>query len=394
MHIFFLLTALFVLSPVGTAAILNSVEITGNKRTKREAIIQHGQINIGSELSDLELQKIKESLGRIGQIHVKNIEFKNNILKIEVVDKWTIFPVPTITQSGNYHNRGFLIYDDNFLGTLGTFAPGISWSNSVFNYLLYFQNESLFSQSYGIKLFLMKKSEQVEFSRSNNAIDIHESRYNSYLIAPNYLYKDHVFKAGPIYIDKSIFNNNLRISRDKSKGIFFRHHWNAYQNLEIMYEGFVTTFDLYALKSQNGKMIYLNEANVNWSLPHKDNFINFGIHGYHSNEETYIYAKNLGGDEGYRGYDKASLPASQNLGGLFQYQYHLFHRFFLAPFYEYNSSWLIKPILNGKRLDENTLGAGIHYYFKKISIPAVQFDAGRNMNDKSNHFHINIGVSI
>ena len=394
MHSFFLLIIGLFLSRVIYADVLNRVEISGNKRTTNEAIIQHGQIKIGQDIGEKELNNIRENLGRIGQILVTKFEFTNGILKIEIEDKWTLFPVPMITQSGNYKNRGFLIYDDNFLGSLGTLAPGISWSNSIFNYLLYYQDESLFNPRSGIKLLLMRKSDFVDFTRFNTSVDTYESRYDSYLITPNYLYKDQVFKAGPVYIDKSIYKNNTQIFRDKSKGIFFRHHWNAFQTLEVMYEGFVTTYDLYALKSQTGKMIYLNEANISWSIPTKLSFLNYGLHGYHASEKNYIFAKNLGGDEEFRGYDKASFPVSQNLGGLVQYQQHLFHRFFLAPFYEYNRSVLIDPILNGKNINEHTIGLGLRYYFKKISIPAVIFDAARNIDDKSNHFHINIGVSI
>lgn len=394
MHNFFLLIIILFLSQTASAEILKDVEIIGNKRTTKEAIIQHGQINVGLDLSEKEFEKIKENLGRIGQIRIKKIDFKLGKLTIEIEDKWTIFPIPMITQSGKYQNRGFIIYDDNFLGSLGTFAPGISWSNSILNYLLYFQNEALFHHKYGIKILLMRKNDLIEFSRFGNVIDTYESNYYSYLVTPNYLYKDQVFKAGPIFIDKSIYKNNIRTFREKSKGIFFRHHWNAYQALEVMYEGFVTTYDIYALKTQSGKMVYQNEANISWSIPNKKSFLNFGFHGYYSDVKNYLFAKNLGGEEGFRGYDKASLPTSFNIGGLIQYQQHLFHRFFLSPFYEFNSSKLIDPVLNGKRLSENTVGTGIRYYFKNISIPAIIFDVGRNIDDKSNHYHLNIGVSI
>ena len=385
MHKLVLLIATSLFSQIVFAEILKQVVVIGNKRTTREAIIQHGQIKLGHELSDEDLRTVKENLGRIGQIHLRNLEFKNGTLKIEVEDKWTLFPVPMITQSGNYHNRGFLIYDDNFLGSLGTLAPGISWSNSFFNYLLYYQDESIFGPRSGIKFLVMRKSDLVELKRSNNAIRTHESLYDSYLITPNFLYKSQVFKAGPVYIDKSIYKENNLLLRDKSKGIFFRHHWNAFQTLEVMYEGFVTTYDLYALKSQNGKMVYLNEANISWSVPTKKSFLNFGIHGYHSSEKSYLFAKNIGGDEGFRGYDKASFPTAKNIGALLQYQQHLFSRFFLSPFYEYNSSGLIEKLSKVNGFNDSTIGIGIRYYFKNNSIPAVIFDAARNIDDNSNH---------
>lgn len=357
--------------------------------------MRHGQIKINQELSDTDLQEIKENLMRFNQYHLKNVEFKGGILKIEIEDKWTLYPIPMITESGNYHNRGFLIYDDNFMGTLGSFASGISWSNSVFNGLAYFQDESFFTPDTGIKLLFMRKSDYVEFKRSNAIISHFGSRNDTIMITPNYLYKNHVFKAGPIYINKYISDNDsVATLKDSSKGIFFRHHLNAFQTLEVMYKGIITTYDLYVLKSQSGKWIYRNEGDVAWSIPVYGNFINLGLHGHYINDKTFLFAKNLGGDEGHRGYDKASFPASRNIGFLAQYQQQLYQKIFIAPFYEYNSSKLTAPILRGATINENTLGVGLRYYFTKISIPAVILDFARNIEDKSNHFHINIGVSI
>jgi hypothetical protein len=77
-----------------------------------------------------------------------------------------------------------------------------------------------------------------------------------------------------------------------------------------------------------------------------------------------------------------------------QFQQHLYKRIFISPFYEFNSSKLIDPVLNGKSINDSAVGVGIHYYFKKISIPAIVFDYARNINNKSNHFHINVGVNL
>lgn len=391
----FLIILIFSFSPILCAEVLKKIEVIGNKRTKAESIIQHGQIKIGQELSEEGVQEIKEHLGRINQIHLKSIELKNGTLRIEIEDKWTLFPVPMITESGNYHNRGFLIYEDNFLGTLGTIAPGISWSNSVFNALLYYQDESLFTPTTGIKFLLMRKSDFVEFKRRGNVKNVHESRYDILMITPNYLYKNQVYKAGPVYVDKSIYNEEgFKIFRDKSKGIFFRHHLNAFQAMDVMYEGLVTTYDLYALRSQSSKLVIRHEADAKWSITTGQNFLNFGLHGHHVNNASYLFPKYLGGDEGYRGYDKSSLASSRNAGAYIQFQQHLFKRIFLSPFYEFNSSKLIHPIAGGKSISENSIGIGLRYYFKKISIPAVIFDYARNIDDKSNHFHINVGVNI
>lgn len=395
MKIKFLLIIFLAIAFETKSEVLKNVVLVGNKKTTKHAIIQHAQIKLNQDVTEEDLQEIKENILRINQIRLKNFEFRNGTLTLEIEDKWTLYPVPMITESGNYHNRGFLVYDDNFLGTLGTFAPGISWSNSVLNGLIYFQDESFFTPKTGFKILLMRKSDYVGFQRKDKTENQYDSIYDTFMFMPNYLYKNHVFKAGPIYINKSITHKqDATFYKDISKGIFFRHHLNAYQTLEVMYHGFVTTYDFYILKSQNGKWVNRHEGDIATSIPYKGNFINLGVHGHYINDNSFIFPKILGGDEGYRGYDKSSLSATKNIGAVIQYQQHLFNKIFLSPFYEFNSSTLIAPIMAGKTLNENTVGIGLRYYFTKISIPAVIFDLARNIDDRSTHFHINIGVSL
>lgn len=374
--------------------ILKDIIVTGNKRTTKKAILFHARIKLGSNMTQRDLQDIEENLRRINQIRFIGTTFKDGILTINIEDKWTLIPVPMITQSGKYSNRGLLLYEDNIFGTLGTFAPGISWSNNTLNAIFYYQDESLFSEQTGIKVLLLRKSELVEFKRRDVPVDTFESFYDSVLITPNYLYRNHVFKAGPLYTNKKIYSKEGKLEKqNKSTGFFFRHHLNDYQALDVMYEGLVTTYDLYAIRGIGHKWYFRHEADARWSYPLGVNFLNLGIHAHTVNDPSYFYTKILGGDEGLRGYDKSSLPAMSNAGILAQYQQNILPSIFLTPFYEFNNTRLIKPS-GGGILNEHAIGIGLRYYFKKISIPALIFDFGRNLNDKSNHYLLNIGASL
>jgi len=377
------------------AEVIRDVVLVGNTKTTRRGIIRHGLIHLGREISAEEINEIKERLRRINQFILKNLSFKDGVLTVEIEDKWSLFPVPMITQSGSYYSRGFLIYENNFLGSLGTFAPAMAWTNSGFNGLLYFQDESFFMPQAGFKILLLRKSDPVYFRRHGSIVSSYESRYDTILFTPNYLYKRHVFKGGPIYVDKSIYDKNgVHIFRDKGAGLFLRHHLNQYQMTDTQMDGFVTTYNLIFIHRSNGDTIVFHEGDAKLSIPYLNHFSNFEVHGHHVNDNSYLYPKIIGGNEGYRGYDKASFPAQWNIGALAQFQYNFYPRVFLAPFYEYNYSKLIKDVLNGKTIAENTLGIGVRYYFKKISIPAVIFDVSRNFEDRSTHLLVNIGLSL
>jgi hypothetical protein len=104
MRIISLITILFLLfSHKLSAEILKKVELTGNKRTKKEAIIHGGQIKIGKELPNEGLNEIKENLGRINQIHLKNVTFKNGILEIVFSKHWNAWSISTTSLQKNFH---------------------------------------------------------------------------------------------------------------------------------------------------------------------------------------------------------------------------------------------------------------------------------------------------
>lgn len=387
---------LFIITVNVKAEIIREVIIRGNGKTEEAYILRHGDFKIGDDISPEMLQEISEKLRRINQINIDEIDFKNGILSIKMKDKWTLFPIPMITQSGNYYSRGILLYDNNFLGTLGTFAPAVAWTNSGFNGLLYFQDETFFNPTTGFKIILLRKSDLSEFERQGNIVTSFESKNDTAAFAPNILFGKHVFKGGPLYFKKKISSDNNSLNgKEEGTGLMFRHHYNDYETLEISFKGLVTTYNLIAYHGNDGSYKFLNEADLLWNYPvYRNDIFNLKFHGIYINSKNIMHAKTIGGHEGYRGYDKLSIPVSKNIGGMIQYQKNIWTNLYLAPFYEFNAIQLANNINSVNNLNESTVGVSLYYYFKKISIPAVMIDFARNLDDESIHVLFNIGVSI
>jgi len=393
---FLLLAFMILFSTISNAEIVKSVVVTGAKKTTIEAVQRHARIRPGDNLDQERMKEIRENLLRVPQINLKSLDFKDGVLTVDIEDKWTIYPVPMITQSGNYYSRGALLYDDNFFGSLGTFVPAITWTNAGMNAILYYQDETFFTPQYGFKILAMRRNQLTDFKRGGDTNQQFESRMDTLLFTPNFLWKDHVFKGGPIYLKKEVLsmNGQTLMPRDEAKGFWFRHHWDYFQKMDVMYRGFITTYNFLCVDKSSGGTVLFHDADVAVSIPIKQSFVNFQVHGHYTNEETYLYPKLVGGSEGHRGYDKDSLPLQANAGLMIQHQQHLFNRVFFSPFYEFNTSKLIKPVYAGQTLNESTVGAGIRYYFQKISIPAIIVDYARNFDDKSSHVLVNIGLMI
>jgi len=134
----FLVFCFLIFSSLASYAVfIKDVELTGNTKTKLSALIRWANIPIGKEISQERYDFVIEKLNRINQVNLKSVSFEEGIMKIVIEDKWSLFPVPMVTQSGDYFSRGFLIYENNFLGRLGTFVPGVFWTNSGLNAILY-----------------------------------------------------------------------------------------------------------------------------------------------------------------------------------------------------------------------------------------------------------------
>ena len=176
-------------------------------------------------------------------------------------------------------------------------------------------------------------------------------------------------------------------------GLYYRHHYNNYKKLAILFNGLKTTYDLFVLP-EKGKYNYLHGGDVQYIMATGNNYLKMQIHYYQTNHSGFLFPKILGGMEGHRGYDKESLIAQRNLGLMLEQELHRFGVFHLAFFYEFNNTKLIKPVLNGLTINESTVGANISYYFKKISIPAIIFEYARNIDDASNHIHVNVGLKF
>lgn len=395
-NIKWLLLALFLfLSNVSFAEIINKVVISGNSSTKERQIIRWGGIRLGKTISREDLEMVIERLRRAYQFNLLSVKLVDDTLYLEIEEKWSLFPVPMISQSGNYYSRGILLYENNFLGRLGTFAPGVFWTNSGLNGIVYFQEDNIITTNVGMKVILLHKSDLTEFERKDKVLESFETRIDSIVLTPNYLDGRNDHKFGPIYMKKEVYQTSPGpVFHSERFGLYYRHHYNRFVKLPVLFDGFETTYDLFFLPDWKGSNDFLNGGDIQYCKPHGNNFFKSEVHFHYTNNKGYLAPKTLGGNEGHRGYDRESLPVQRNLGFMLQEQLNITDRVYWAPFYEFNYSKLINPLLNGDSFSESTVGFNFSYYFRTISIPAVILEFARNIDDQSYHLHMNVGLKL
>lgn len=378
------------------AEVIKDIQITGQIKTKSWALLRRANVAIGDNITSTQLEDLRIRISQNSQYILKSFKFEQGILKITIEDKWSVIPVPLISQSGNYYMRGAGFFENNFLGRLETLVPAIAYTNSGFNYLLLYNSENFFSPNFGISALIVRLNTLSRFYRHKVELTHFESRTTAFEVTPNFFYKNMVFKTGPIFFKKDVILNNEPVGQKyEGAGLRSRFHIKNYETQDVFFKGYFITANSYILRPKGGGNIF-SHSKVEFcsTYPLLEDVINFSENIGLSSAKTFFYQFSEGAHEGFRGYDGESLHMQRYAATMLQYQHHVWDRLYGVAFFENTRSVLINPIYGGRHLNENTIGAGLRYYFKKISIPGINVEYGHNIQDKSSHIHFNVGLKL
>lgn len=379
------------------AEIVKDIQITGNTKTKEWALLRRVNVSVGDDLTPADVEDLRIRFSQNAQYNLKSFKFENGILKIEIEDKWSIIPVPLISQSGEYYMRGVGFYENNFLGRLETFVPAVAWTNSGINYLMLYNSENFFSPNWGVSSLIVRLNTLSRFYRHKVEQTHFESRTTAFEITPNYFYKNLVFKTGPIFFKKDVLmNNSTTPEKFEGAGLRSRFHVKQYEQLDTLFRGYFITFNNYILRARSGNDTFFHgKLELAGTYPvFGDHFVNFSENLGLASAKTFFYQFSEGAHEGFRGYDGESIHMQRYAATMLQYQHHVWDRLYAVGFLENTRSVLINPIYGGAHLNENTIGGGLRYYLKKITIPGINVEYGYNIQDKSSHIHFNVGLKL
>jgi len=390
-----LFSAFLLFSTSLNAEVIKDIQITGQTKTKPWALLQRINVKIGDDLTPAELLDLRIRVSQNNQFILKSFKLQDGILKIEIEDKWSIIPVPLISQSGDYHMRGVGLFESNFMGRLETLISAVAWTNSGINYFFIHNSENFFSPNFGISALVAHLNTLSHFYRHKVIQNQFESRATVFELTPNFFYKNMVFKSGPVFFKKVIIQDKT-LQTFEGAGLHSRLNIKMYEPLETLYKGYYTNTNAYILRPKNGGRLFFNgKFEFVSSYPIFDeHFVNFSENLGLTSEKTFFYNFSEGAREGFRGYNAESIHMQRYAATMFQYQHHVWERLYAVAFFENTRAVLINPIYSGAHLNENTLGAGFRYYFKKITIPGINLEYGYNIQDKSSHVHFNVGMKF
>ena len=393
--VFLLFSAFLLLSSSLNAEVIKDIQITGLTKTKPWALLRRVNTKIGDDLTPVELEDLRIRFSQNAQYILKSFKFQDGVLKVEIEDKWSIIPMPLISQSGDYHMRGVGFFENNFLGRLETLIPAVAWTNSGINYFLLYNSENFFTPNFGISSLAVHLNTLSHFYRHKVIKNQFESRATIFELTPNYFYKNMVFKSGPIFFKKDIVQDHSN-QNFEGAGLHSRFNIKMYEQLDTLFKGYFINSNAYILRPKNGGDLFFNgkfEFISTYSI-FDEHFVNFSENLGLTSAKTFFYNFSEGAHEGFRGYDAESIHMQRYAASMFQYQHHVWERLYAVAFFENTRTVLINPIDSGAHLNENTIGTGFRYYLKKVTIPGINLEYGYNIQDKSSHVHFNVGMKL
>jgi len=386
--------------------LINDIVISGLKRTKKHVVEKPLNKFIGQDASKIDFNDIRTAIMETGILEPLSVDVEDDpqkegkILKIEVHEKWSIFPVPVFfINSSGFVGGGFGIADLNALGIndkfiLGGMVDTDGWLAGTTYIHTPDMNNSL---GWNVALFYSK---QEKVDRDENNRYIRKYGLGRFLASTGINYEINEPTLAFLnlsFVDTKIhdIDNPFAVPEDDGSVISARpgfrirkNSWDGYflsqKSIEI---GYTYSFRIDYLSFQKFDI----KANFEKSLvPGFRMFLRGGI--IYAPETPPIFESRS------RSVNISILPQSfsaQNFfGSSAGLEKYLFKRSFgtLSILSSYQLVYSDGPIL-GERIDHGVLGA-VQFYLRKLAIPAVGLGVSYNVTAGYLQAGFNAGMSF
>ena len=382
-----------------------SLTIEGNKRTQESyirSVLQNclwiwEQSNSNKlpekeekKLEDLDQKKIsfyKQCLINTKLFSKVEISKKKKQIKIEVVDRWTLIPIPYVRGQGDAKAFGFFLIDTNLFGR-GKFitAGGTFGSGGNSGFIMYRDSSLFFSKWNGGIILRNAKQDSYNF-QGKEEIEGFQERFISYGGYLGYKIYPKTTAGFSLSKDKKEFSELESFSIPQNNEYFFGGFNLSYRGSQYKFyfkEGMDASLSLKAPfgetnKSAKGVDLKLN-ASSQWNII-KDHALQLTFSHLQTFSKRFGYALKLGGQKGLRGLPLNGVWALKSTSLSADYQIPLY-------FSKYGT-WTFSTFLDGASLNQvknqnesNMLtlsyGVGATFFIKKVNFPGLGLFYGRN----------------
>lgn len=385
---------------------VTEIIVKGLKKTSRDIIISETGIEPGVPLSSFDphlfLNRMKKK-NIFTEIEINYIRAENGAaIEIRVEEKWTLIPLPIVSSNRHGTSYGFFLMESNFLGygkflfaggtissdrgtaMLGYIDPAIAGSRFRGNIFLSYKNEVYQQGDVDYRLYREYKGEKAS-ARFDPGYSFTDSF--RWFISGGYEHgeSDHSYKESQNIPD----NESAWLAGTITRYEHLVHY-------EYLFYGPKIELNCYRHIAAADK--YSDYTTAGYKFDYSFRLIGYNRLSIASNgskgERPAIFEETIGGKPGGRTLPADIIAADSYINYTVTYEY---------PFlrYRWGAITLLTFWEHGCYENDSTEsqiyygpGAGMMVYLKRIALPAMGFNAARNLESKTTEYSFNIGMSF
>lgn len=383
--------------------IITKINLLGLKKTKKSVVRDILEVSEGEKLSGFNEEVFSQDILKTGILQKPKIEYSLDgdkvVLDIHLKDKWTIIPGPIVLIGPDDQTYGALLYESNFLGlNKSLYVEGAySTKNGIAAAINYMEQSiipGLLSGNIGggvstnkdIKYFDFKGNDRGEYSIFNvnsfAGLKYRVNKFNSIGLTAKYLYYDIDNKSTKEF-------EGVDINQFFEGSLYYAADYQTYTS--TICTGFTgTTSVLFGAEFEESDFYMDLSAEAKYTHRFGNN-LHLRVGGSLSLLNKPFLRESYWGNVDY---SKTVISRShdRHAAGGVEVEYPILN-------FSWASFTLLALFEGGvyNRNDSNWVGyygpgAGIRMYFPWMSVPAMGFDYGFNMEDSSHNFSLVMGM--
>lgn len=385
---------------------VTEIAVKGLKKTSRDVVIEGIEIEPGAPLSAFDphlfINRMKKK-NIFTEIEINYIRNEGGaVIEIIVDEKWTLIPLPIFSSNRHGRTYGFFLMESNFLGygkflfaggtissdrgtaMIGYIDPSIAGSRFRGNIFLSYKNEVYQNADIDYNIYREYKAE-----KATSRFDLGYSFTDSFRC---FLSGGYQYAETDTGYDESM--NVPDPQRAWLSGTVVRYEHLVHY--EYLYYGPKIEVNCYRHIAASGE--YEEYTTASYKLDYSFRLIGYNRFSVASNggngEKPGIFEESIGGKPGGRTLPADIITADSYINYTITYEYpflrYRWGSITLLAFWE--QGWYENDITDGERYCGP--GAGMMLYLKRIALPAMGFNAARNLESNTTEYSFNIGMSF
>lgn len=382
------------------------ISVKGLKKTSRDIVLREAGIATGAPLSSFDphifINRMKKK-NIFTEIDINYIKGESGaVIEITVEEKWTLIPLPIFSSNRHGTSYGFYLMESNFLGYGKFLFAGGTISSESGTAMIGYIDPSIAGSPFRGSLFLSYRNEVYQNADMNYLLYREykaEKRTARLDLGYGFTEKVRLFASGGFEqgeTDRS-YDDSLDVPDDEKAwlagGIARYEHLVHY---EYLYYG--PKFELNCFRHIAAAEEYSGYTTAAYKFDYSFRLIDYNRFSLSSNggkgERPEIFEEAIGGKPGGRTLPADVITADSYINCTVTYEYpfmrYRWGSITLLAFWE--QGWYENDATGGEAYYGP--GAGMMMYLRRIALPAMGFNAARNLVTGTTEYSFNIGMSF